>query len=111
MCDAELQVCEDALHAVESLLPGGSQVFLHGPGHRGKNSLSRLPRIHHLPRVFGGRGELLFMEALDVREGLLHRHDQPGGSLQTRGYFSTFFIMIGGVFKYPSEALLRVVRN
>lgn len=77
VCDAELQVCEDALHAVESLLPGGSQVFLHGPGHRGKNSLSRLPRIHHLPRVFGGRGELLFMEALDVREGLLHRHDQP----------------------------------
>ena len=24
VCDAELQVCEDALHAVESLLPGGS---------------------------------------------------------------------------------------
>lgn len=54
VCDAELQMCEDALHAVEGLLPGGPQVFLHGPRHRGEDSLSRLPRVHHLPRVFGG---------------------------------------------------------
>ena len=77
VCDAELQVCEDALHAVESLLPGGSQVFLHGSGHRGEDGLSRLPRVHHLPRVFGGRGDLVFVETLDVCEGLFHRHDQP----------------------------------
>lgn len=79
VCDAELQVCEDALHAVEGLLPGGSQVFLHGPGHRGEDGLSRLPRIHHLPRVLGGRGDLVFMETLDVCESLLHRHNQPTG--------------------------------
>lgn len=77
MRDAELQVCEDALHAVEGLLTRGSQVFLHGPGHGGKDGLSRLPRIHHLPRVLGGRGELVIVEALDVREGLLHCNDQP----------------------------------
>lgn len=77
MCDAELQVREDALHAVEGLLPGGPQVLLHGPGHRGEDGLSRLPGIHHLPRVFGGRGDLVLVQALDVREGLFHRHHQP----------------------------------
>lgn len=77
VCDAELQVCEDALHAVEGLLPGGPQVFLHGPGHRGEDGLSRLPGIHHFPRVLGGRGDLVFVQTLDVRERLFHRHDQP----------------------------------
>lgn len=51
--DAELQVCEDALHAVEGLLSGGSQVFLHGPGHGSKYSLGSLSWIHDLPWMFG----------------------------------------------------------
>lgn len=78
MCDAELQVCEDALHAVEGLLTGGPQVLLHGSRHRSEDGLSRLPGIHHLSRVFGGRGGLVLVETLDVCEGLFHRHDQPG---------------------------------
>lgn len=53
VCDAELQVCEDALHAVEGLLSGGPQVFLHGPGHRRKYGLCSLSRIHDLSRMFG----------------------------------------------------------
>lgn len=53
VCDAELQVCEDALHAVEGLLSGGSQVFLHGPGHGSKYGLCSLSWIHDLPGVFG----------------------------------------------------------
>lgn len=73
-------MCEDALHAVEGLLSGGSQVFLHGPGHRGEDGLSRLPRIHDLPRVFGGQGELIFVQTFDVSEGLFHCHNQPAGS-------------------------------
>lgn len=77
VCDAELQVCQDALHAVEALLPCGPQVLLHGPGHWGEDGLSCLPRVHDLPRVFGGRGQFVVVEALDVREGLLHRHHQP----------------------------------
>lgn len=79
MCDAELQVCQDALHAVEALLPRGPQVLLHGPGHRGEDGLSCLPRVHDLPRVFGGRGQFVIVKALDVGEGLLHRHHQPAG--------------------------------
>ena len=76
--DAELQVREDALHAVEGLLPGGAQVLLHGPGHGGEDGLRRLPWVHHLARVLGGRRHLVVVETLDVREGLLHRHHQPG---------------------------------
>lgn len=79
VCDAELQVCQDALHAVEALLPCGPQVLLHGPGHWGEDGLSCLPRVHDLPRVFGGRGQFVVVEALDVGEGLLHRHHQPAG--------------------------------
>lgn len=51
--DAELKVCEDALHTVEGLLPCGSQVLLHGPGHRGKDGLGCLSRIHYLSGVLG----------------------------------------------------------
>lgn len=51
--DAELQVVDDALHAVVGLLPGGTEVLLHGPGHGGEDGLSCLPGVHHLPRVFG----------------------------------------------------------
>ena len=76
--DAELQVREDALHAVEGLLPGGAQVLLHGPGHGGEDGLRRLPWVHDLPRVLGGGGHLVVVETLDVREGFLHRHHQPG---------------------------------
>lgn len=51
--DAELQMVDDALHAVIALLPGGPQVLLHGPCHGGKDGLGGLPGVHHLPRVFG----------------------------------------------------------
>lgn len=80
--DAELQVCEDALHAVEALLPSGPQVLLHGPGHRGEDGLSCLPRVHHLSGVFRRRGGLVVVETLDVREGLLHRYNQPTAERQ-----------------------------
>lgn len=76
--DAELQVREDALHAVEGLLASGAQVLLHGARHGGEDGLRRLPRVHHLPRVLGRRRHLVVVETLDVREGLLHRHHQPG---------------------------------
>lgn len=83
MRDAELQMCQDALHAVEALLPRGPQVLLHGPGHWGEDSLSCFPRVHDLPWVFGGRGQFVVVEALDVGEGLLHRHHQPVGGKRT----------------------------
>lgn len=77
--DTELQVCEDALHAVVGLLARGPQVLLHGPRHGGKDGLSRLPGVHHLTGVFVGRGcGVIIMETLDVGEGLFHRHYQPG---------------------------------
>lgn len=50
--DAELQVVDDALHAVVRLLPGGAEELLHGPRHGGKDGLSCLPGVHQLPRVF-----------------------------------------------------------
>lgn len=94
MCDAELQVCEDALHAVERLLTGGPQVFLHGPGHRSEDGLSRLPRVHHFSRVFGGRGDLVLVETLDVCEGLFHRHDQPREMAKKRHIVVVGFVVI-----------------
>lgn len=79
MSDTELQVCEDALHAVVGLLARGPQVLLHGSGHGGEDSLSRLPGVHHLTGVFGGRrGWLVVLETLNVGEGFLYRHHQPG---------------------------------
>lgn len=87
MRDAELQVCEDALHAVEGLLPGCPQVFLHGSGHWGEDGLSRLPGIHHLSWVLWRRGSLVLVETLDVSKGLFHRHDQPEGWRKARFYF------------------------
>lgn len=73
--DAELQVLEDALHGVVGLLLGGAKVLLHGPSHGGKDGLRRLPGVHHLPGVL----LLLLLQPLNVSEGLLHRHHEPGG--------------------------------
>lgn len=77
VCDAELQVGQDALHAVEGLLSCGPQILLHGPGHRSEDGLSRLPGIHHLTGVFWRRGYLVVVETLDVCEGFFNRHHQP----------------------------------
>lgn len=73
--DAELEVLQDALHGVVGLLLGGAKVLLHGTGHGGEDSLGCLPGVHHLPRVL----LLLFLQPLNVSEGLLHRHHKPGG--------------------------------
>lgn len=76
--DAELQVFDDALHGVEGLLPGGPEVFLHRTRQGGKDGLGCLTGVHRLPRVFwGGRG-LFGVVPLDVGEGLLDGHHQPG---------------------------------
>lgn len=75
MGDAELQVLQDALHGVVRLLLGGPKVLLHGSGHGCEDGLGRLPGVHHLPGVL----LLLFLQPLDVSEGLLHRHHKPGG--------------------------------
>lgn len=79
VCDAELQVVDNALHGVVGLLPCGAQVLLHRPRHGSKDGLGRLPRVHHLPRVFGRRGGLFILVTLDVGEGFLYGHHQPGG--------------------------------
>lgn len=77
--DAELQVVDDALHAVVGLLPGGAQVLLHGPCHGGKDGLGCLPGVHHLAWAFRrGRGWLVVLQALDVGKGFLYCHHQPG---------------------------------
>lgn len=79
MRDAELQVVDDALHAVVGLLPGGAEVLLHGPRHGGEDGLGRLPGVHHLPRVLGGgRGPLFVLVTLDVGKGFFYCHHQSG---------------------------------
>lgn len=75
MCDAELQVLQDALHGVVRLLLGGPKVLLHGTGHGGKDGLGCLPGVHHLSGVL----LLLLLQPLDVRESLLHGYHEPGG--------------------------------
>lgn len=77
MRDAELQVVDDALHAVVGLLPGGAEILLHGPRHGGKDGLCRLPGVHHLPWMFGGGcGRLFVLVTLDVGEGFFYCHHQ-----------------------------------
>lgn len=73
--DAEGQVLLDALHAVAVLLLGGPQVLLQSPGHGREDGLGCLPGVHHVPRSLL---LLLLLHSLDVREGLLYRHHQPG---------------------------------
>ncbi len=76
--DAELQVGDDALHAVVGLLARRAQVFLHGSCHGGEDGLGRLSRVHHLTRVLGRRRRLVVLKPFDVRERLLYCHHQPG---------------------------------
>lgn len=77
--DAELQVVDDALHAMVGLLPGGAEVLLHGPRQRGKDGLGRLPGVHHLPRVFrGGSSRLVVLVTFDMGEGFFYCHHQSG---------------------------------
>lgn len=78
MRDTELQVVDDALHGMIGLLPGGTEVLLHGPGHGGKDGLGSLPGVHQLPRVFGGRCSLFILVTPDVGEGFLYCHHQSG---------------------------------
>lgn len=73
--DAELKVLQDALHGVVRLLLGGAKVLLHGTGHGCEDGLGCLPWVHHLPGVL----LLLFLQPLNVSEGLLHGHHKPGG--------------------------------
>lgn len=76
--NAELQVADDALHAVVSLLPGCTKVLLHGPRHGGKYGLSCLPGVHHLPRVFGRRSDCIFLlMTFDVGKSFFYCHHQP----------------------------------
>lgn len=75
VCNAKLQVLQDALHGVVRLLLGGPEVLLHGTGHGCKDGLGCLPGVHHLPGVL----LLLFLQPLNVSEGLLHCHHKPGG--------------------------------
>lgn len=76
MRDAELQVVDDALHAVVGLLPCGAQVFLHSPSHGSKDGLSCLPGVHRLMWVLGGGRGLFVLVRLDVGEGLLYCNHQ-----------------------------------
>lgn len=73
--DAEGQVLLDALHAVTVLLLGGPQVFLQSTGHGREDGLRSLSWVHHVPR---GSPPLLFLQALDMREGFLYCHHQAG---------------------------------
>lgn len=75
MRDAELKVLQDALHGVVRLLLGRAKVLLHGTGHGCEDGLGCLPGVHHLPGVL----LLLFLQPLNVGEGLLHCHHKPGG--------------------------------
>lgn len=77
VCDAELQVRDDALHAVVWLLACGAQVLLHGACHRRKDGLSGFPRVHHLTRVLRGHSRLVLLETPDVCERFLYGHHQP----------------------------------
>lgn len=65
----------DALHAVTVLPPGGAEVLLQGPSHRGKYGQSGLAHVHNVRR----RCTLVFfLHAAHVCEGLLNSNDQPG---------------------------------
>lgn len=86
MGDTELQMVDDALHAVVALLPGGPEVLLHGPGHGGEDGLGGLPGGHHLPRVFGrGCRRVLLLVTLDVGEGFFYCHHQSGRATGQHG--------------------------
>lgn len=77
MCNAELQVVDDALHAVVGLLPGGPEILLHGPRHGGEDGLSSFSGVHHLPWVLGrGSRCVVVLVTFDVGEGFLHSHHQ-----------------------------------
>lgn len=79
VCDAELQVVDDALHAVVRLLPGGTEVLLHGPRHGSKNGLSCFPRVHHFSWVFGrGCDCFVILVTLYVGESFFYCHHKSG---------------------------------
>lgn len=75
MCDAKFKVLQDALHGVVRLLLSGPKVLLHGAGHGCKDGLGCFPGVHHLPGIL----LLLFLQPLNVSEGLLHCNHKPGG--------------------------------
>lgn len=75
MRDAEFEVLQDALHGVVGLLLGGPKVLLHGTGHGCEDGLGCLPGVHHFPGVL----LLLFLQPLNVSEGLFHCHYKPRG--------------------------------
>lgn len=76
--DAELQVSDDALHAVVGLLACRTQVLLHGSCHWGEDGLGRLSRVHHLTGVLGRRRGLIVLKSFDMSERFLYCHHQSG---------------------------------
>lgn len=80
VCDAELQVWDDALHAVVRLLARRSQVLLHGACHWCKDGLRGFAGVHHLARVLGRHGRLVLLESPDVCERFLYGHHQPNSA-------------------------------
>lgn len=76
--DAELQVSDDALHAVVGLLARRTQVLLHGSCHWGEDGLGRLSRVHHLTGVLGRRCGLIVLKSFDMSERFLYCHHQSG---------------------------------
>lgn len=87
VCDAELQVDDDALHAVVRLLPGGAEILLHGSRHGSKDGLSCFPRVHHFPWVFGrGREGFVLLVTLYVGESFFYCHHKS----ERRNYILNF---------------------
>lgn len=73
VCNAESQVCLNAVHAVAVLLAGGAEVFLQRSSHGGKDGLRRLTWIHLISRwlLF-----LLLLQPSNMCECLLYCHHQ-----------------------------------